>query len=119
MEKNRVGPSAVPLGEAVRWNMADKGIVFTDAGWAGSWDALHLRANSWMVRFTYVYRRATHQAEWEVDTRDGVLTSRNRQATDLGYVAPGTRRPKMSRSRTSVPCVGSTHTWPVGGKAGS
>ena len=98
MEKNRVGPSAVPLGEAVRWNMADKGIVFTDAGWTGSWDAFHLRASSWMVRFTYVYRRATHQAEWEVDTRDAVVISRNRQATDLGYVAPGTRRPKMPRS---------------------
>ena len=98
MEKGRVGPSAVSLGESVRWNMADRGIVFTDAGWTGSWDAYHLRSNSWMVRFTYVYRRATHQAEWEVDTRDAVVVSRNRQATELGYVAPGTRRPKMPRS---------------------
>ena len=98
MEKSRVGPSAVPLGEAVRWNMADKGIVFTDAGWSGSWDAFHLRGNSWMVRFTYVYRKATHQAEWEVETRDAIVISRNRQATDLGYVAPGRRRPKMPRS---------------------
>lgn len=98
MEKSRVGPSAVPLGEAVRWNMADKGIVFTDAGWAGSWDAFHLRDNSWMVRFTYQYRRATHQAEWEVDTREATVVSRNRQATELGYVAPGRRRPRMPRS---------------------
>lgn len=98
LEKARVGVSAVPLGEAVRWNMADKGIVFTDAGWAGSWDAFHLRGNSWMVRFTYVYRRKTHQAEWEVDTRDATVISRNRQATELGFVAPGRRRPKMPRS---------------------
>lgn len=98
MEKGRVGPSAVPLGESVRWNMADKGIVFTDAGWTGSWEAFHLRTNSWMVRFTYLYRRATHQAEWEVDTRDALVISRNRQATELGYVAPGSRRPKMPRS---------------------
>ena len=98
MEKARIGPSAVPLGEAVRWNMADKGIVFTDAGWSGSWDAFHLRGNSWMVRFTYVYRKATHQAEWEVETRDAVVISRNRQATELGFVAPGRRRPKMPRS---------------------
>lgn len=98
MEKGRVGRSAVSLGESVRWNMADKGIIFTAAGWTGSWDAFHLRTNSWMVRFTYQYRRATHQAEWEVDTRDATVVSRNRQATELGYVAPGTRRPKMPRS---------------------
>ena len=97
-EKNRVGPSAVELGEAVRWNMADKGIVFTDAGWSGSWDAFHLRVDSWVVRFTYIHRKRTNQAEWEVDTRVGTLSSRNRAGTELGFVAPGRKRPKPPRS---------------------
>ncbi len=98
LQKNRVGPSAVELGEAVRWNMADKGIVFTDAGWSGSWDAFHLREDSWVVRFSYVHRKRTNQAEWEVDIPSGSLTSRNRQGTELGYVAPGRKRPKPPRT---------------------
>jgi len=90
--KPRLGPSAQPLGTAVRWNLADKGVRLVDDAYDAGWSAFNLHGTVWVVRFAYVSRQKQQLAEWEVDLRDRELVSRNRLASELAYVEPGRRR---------------------------
>lgn len=90
--KPRLGESAQPLGVAVRWNLADRGLLLRADDFRSSWSAYQLAESAWVVRFTFVNRRREQAAEWVVDIRSGDLIARNRLASDLAYVEPGRRR---------------------------
>ncbi len=90
--KPRVGPSAQPLRNSVRWNLADQGALRDDEVFDAGWIAFNLHGSTWVVRFSFSAKRRRKLAEWEVDLRQGELKARNRVATDLGYVEPGRRR---------------------------
>lgn len=90
--KARLGPSGQPLGLSVRWNLADKGVRMLEAVFDAAWSAYSLHGATWMVRFHYVSRQKSQTAEWELDLREGELISRNRLASELGYIEPGRRR---------------------------
>lgn len=90
--KSRLGASALPLGTAVRWNLADKGILLFDDDYEAAWSAYNLQGASWVVRFEYTSRQKRQHAEWEVDLREGELFARNRTASELGYVDAARRR---------------------------
>ncbi|HEX2038356.1 MAG TPA: septation protein SepH [Acidimicrobiales bacterium] len=90
--KPRLGESALPLGTAVRWNLADKGIRLFDDDYDVAWTAYNLQGASWVVRFEYASRQKRQVAEWEVDLREGELFARNRTASELGYVDAARRR---------------------------
>jgi hypothetical protein len=89
--KARLGASGRSLGEAVWWNIADKGALMTEDTFDGCWSAHHMRDTTWIVRFDYVNRKRRQRAEWEIDTRDGTLVARNRLGSELGYIEPGRR----------------------------
>ena len=93
--KSRLGPSAEPLGQAVQWNLTDRGVRFSDDVFSDCWSAFNLHGARWAVRFTYTSRQRRQMAEWEVDLRERSLTARNRLASDLGHVEPGRRRPRL------------------------
>jgi hypothetical protein len=86
------GTSTQSLGMSVWWNLLDKSITLEDDGWDTGWSAFLVRDNCWVVRFSYAARKRTFEAEWEVDLKAGTIVSRNRLATDLGYIEPGRRR---------------------------
>jgi hypothetical protein len=90
--KSRLGESALPLGTAVRWNLADKGLLLFDDDYEAAWSAYNLQGASWVVRFEYTSRQKRQVAEWEVDLREGELFARNRMASELGYLDPARRR---------------------------
>jgi hypothetical protein len=90
--KSRLGESALPLGTAVRWNLADKGVLLFDDDYEAAWSAYNLQGASWVVRFEYTSRQKRQSAEWEVDLREGELFARNRTASELGYVDAARRR---------------------------
>ena len=91
--KARRGPSTEPLAPSVQWNLADKGVRFSDDVFSDSWSAYNLHGARWAVRFAYTWRKRRHIAEWEVDLRERSLAARNRLATELGHVEEGRRRP--------------------------
>lgn len=103
----RKGTSSRPLGDAVRWNLLDKGVVVDTTPQAAGWSAFQLEPGRWAVRFAYVSRGRSQVAEWEVDLETGELTGRNRQASDLAYVEAGARRRKQVEVAppTSPPAV--------------
>ncbi|HUR78490.1 MAG TPA: septation protein SepH [Acidimicrobiales bacterium] len=93
MSKPRnAGTSTQPLGMSVWWNLLDRLANLPSDGWDSGWSAFLVRENCWVVRFAYEARKRQQQAEWEVDFKAGTITSRNRLATELGYVEPGRRR---------------------------
>jgi hypothetical protein len=90
--KPRRGESAERLGLAVRWNLADRGIRYTDGEFDTGWSAFHVGAATWGVTFAFASRGRRNVAEWEVDFAEGEVLARNRAASDLGYAEPGRRR---------------------------
>lgn len=89
--KARLGASGRPLAESVWWNVADKGVMMAEDTFDQCWTANHLRDSAWIVRFDFINRKKRQRAEWEVDTREGTLTARNRLGSELGYIEPGRR----------------------------
>lgn len=90
--KARNGASSQPLGMAVWWNLQDRSVVLPDDGWDEGWTSFLMRDQRWVVKFEYEHRKRRQVAEWDVDLKTGVLSSRNRLATELAYVEPGRRR---------------------------
>lgn len=101
--KTRLGPSAQNLGESVRWNLIDRGIILPDDIFSGSWSAFHVRDGLWIVRFAYVYRKKLVHAEWEVDLREETIAARNRHGAELAFVEQGRRRKRLPKA--AVPAV--------------
>jgi hypothetical protein len=90
--KPRRGASVETLDLSVRWNLADRGVRLTNDEYNSSWSAYQVADHTWMLTFTFISRQRVQQAEWEVELDDGGVFARNRLASDLGYVEPGTRR---------------------------
>jgi hypothetical protein len=93
--KQRLGQSTQPLGTSVRWNLADKGVGISQETFDEGWSAFQLQDEVWMVRFRYTSRARLQVAEWELDLGRNLLTSRNRLASELGYVEKGRRPPAL------------------------
>ena len=92
MAKQRLGNSTQALGTSVWWNLQDKSVQLDPEEWDAGWSAALLRDSRWVVKLEYEARKRKQVAEWEVDLKTAIVTSRNRLASDLGYVEPGRRR---------------------------
>src|SRR6266480_2218433 len=93
--KARLGHSTQPLGTSVRWNLADKGVAIGEDAFELGWSAFQLQDEVWMIRFRYTSRTRLQVAEWELDLDANQLLSRNRLASELGYVEKGRRPPAL------------------------
>ena len=88
LRRPRSAPSAVPLRRAVGMALADKGIAYTVAAYEAGWSARLLGHDRWAVTFTYHHRGRERRATWAFDAREDALTTTDRAASQLGYVAP-------------------------------
>src|SRR5205807_2080939 len=93
--KARLGQSTQDLGTSVRWNLADKGVILAADVFDEGWNAFQMQDEIWIVRFRYTSRGREQLAEWEFDSGARHLASRNRLASELGYVEKGRRRRPM------------------------
>ena len=92
-DKPRVGLSALPLGASVRRNVVDRGVrIIDDVEFDDCWSAYELDDDSWVVRFAYLSRGRSQEAEWRLDLETDELQSRNRLASQLGHVPKGRAR---------------------------
>ena len=73
MNKQRVGPSSQPLGISVWWNLQDRGAKVSEEDWSEGWSAFLKSDQTWVVQFSYLFRKKQQVAEWEVDLRAGAL----------------------------------------------
>jgi len=103
--KARLGQSTQPLGTSVRWNLADKGVAIGEEEFEQGWSAFQLQDEVWMIRFRYTSRARLQVAEWELDLGINQLASRNRLASELGYVEKGRRPPALPAPAPRVPAA--------------
>jgi hypothetical protein len=92
-DKPRVGMSSLPLGAAVRRNIAERGVRLVDEDLDDAWSAYQMADDQWVVRFAYTSRGRLQEAEWFFDLASGELASGNRLASQLGHVARRRSRP--------------------------
>ncbi|MGH8992212.1 MAG: septation protein SepH, partial [Acidimicrobiia bacterium] len=89
--KPRVGPSAVPLGQAVAANVFDKGADLSAEELDEAWVAYMRPEGMWCLSFSFSFKGRRHLAEWDVDVATQELTARNKLAGELGYRESGRR----------------------------
>jgi hypothetical protein len=98
----RGGESAAPLGDSVEANLAERGVIVPDDAPEPAWSAHQLDDGVWIVRVRYRSRGRAQEAVWELDVAKGQLVSRNRLATDLGYLEKGKKRRAITRPPASA-----------------
>jgi hypothetical protein len=110
LEKPKLGPSGLPLGDAVEANLAARRVRMSDDSYADAWMTTRQDGGPWLVTFTFPFRGRTQVARWRYDPRRKTLSAANRMAMDMGWTSPG-RRPAVraaaakrapSRKRTSA-----------------
>jgi hypothetical protein len=99
-DKPRVGPSSLPLGAAVRRNVAERGVRIAEEDLDDAWTAYQLADDQWVVQFAYTSRGRQQEAEWLFDLATGDLLSHNRLAAQVGHVARRRARPAASSTPT-------------------
>ena len=86
MPRPRLGPSGLPLGEAVRRNLQERRAPLeTIERLDDAWDARLKRAGGWRVFVRFNHRGKRRTAEWEFHKGRRQILPRNRLAGQLGW----------------------------------
>jgi hypothetical protein len=86
MPRPRLGPSGLPLGEAVRRNLQERRAPLeTIERLDDAWDARLKRAGGWRVFVRFNHRGKRRTAEWEFHKGRREILPRNRLAGQLGW----------------------------------
>lgn len=101
LEKQRLGPSGLPLGEAVAANLFARRISMTDEEIASRWNATRADSQPWAVTFTFSYR-GTRRATWRYNPQSRQLTAANAVAADIGWTKAAKRAPKVAAGAGSA-----------------
>lgn len=102
LAKPRLGPSDDTIGDAIRRNLAGKGIHIDDEGiWSavrrGSFDA-------WTVSLRYRTRGRTQTALWRLDPETGDVEARNPLALEIGWTRSARSGPS-ARAQAAAPVM--------------
>lgn len=86
MPRPRLGPSGLPLGEAVRRNLQERRAPLeTIERLDDAWDARLKRAGGWRVFVRFNHRGKRRTAEWEFHKGRREILPKNRLAGQLGW----------------------------------
>ena len=88
LRRARLGPSSHAIGDAIRRNLAARGVALSPEEFANAWSTRQLADGRWAVRFTFRHRSADHVLRFDLAETTGVVTPADRQSGQLGYVAP-------------------------------
>ena len=100
LQRARLGPSAQPVGDAVRHHLADRGVALTADEFDSAWSARQLANGRWVVRFAFYYRAKNQALQFDLDESSGSVSAVDRLSAQLGYVAP---KHAPSKTKTSSP----------------
>ena len=98
LRRTRLGPSAQPIGESIRRNLADRNVSLTPEEFAEGWSARQLGDGRWAVRFHYRHRGRDNGLRFDLDDATGTIVAADRQSGQLGYITPPTP-PSPARPR--------------------
>ncbi|MGQ0833146.1 MAG: septation protein SepH [Microthrixaceae bacterium] len=104
LHRARLGPSSKPIGDAIRHNLADRGVALTSEEFTEAWTARQVADGRWIVRFSFHYRARNHVLQFDVDEHAGGVTAADRESGAFGYVAPrvGSRAGGLPRDPSGI-----------------
>jgi hypothetical protein len=88
LRRSRLGDSSLPIGDAVRRHLADRGVTPSPDEYADLWSAQQVDERRWAVRCTYRYRGRDHQLRYDLDETTGTVEAADRTSGIFGYLAP-------------------------------
>lgn len=88
LRRPRLGPSAHPIGEALRRNLAERGVALSVQEFAEAWSAHQLPNGTWTVRFKVRYRGADKTLRFDLRGVGREITADEPLTKQLAYVAP-------------------------------
>lgn len=112
MVRARAGESAVPLGTAVARAMAERGVTFSDGAFDAAWSARMTRTGEWEIDFAYTHRSHDRTVTWVLDLDARQLTTSDRSASQIGFVAPDDEIDASPRRRPASTTAGRRSTPP-------
>ena len=86
-EKARLGPSSLPLGEAVAANLTARRVSLDEEAFADAWTASRQEGQPWVVGITFPFRGRARTARWRFEPRARTLEPANKLAADVGWIA--------------------------------
>ena len=96
LKRQRLGPSGVRVGDAVRRNLVERGVVMAPDEFTEAWTTHQRPDGRWIVRFGFTYRGNHRLLKYEVRPNGEVVAS-DPFTSQLSYVTPpkrATPRPK-------------------------
>jgi len=102
LRRARLGASRLPIGDAVRHHLADRGVALTADEFEGSWSAQQVSDGRWSVRFTFQYRGKPRTLRYDLDEATGEVSTTDRTSGQLGYVAPEPARAEGARAHAGA-----------------
>jgi hypothetical protein len=91
LKRARLGASSHPIGEALRRNLAERGVSISPEEFNDGWSARQLADGRWAVRFRYHHRSRDHVLRFDLDEATGAVVAADRPSGQLGYVTPPER----------------------------
>lgn len=88
LRRARLGPSSHAIGDAVRYNLAERGVALSPEEFASAWTTRQLADGRWAVRFGFRHRNKDQVLRFDVDETTGAVAAADRSSGQLGYVAP-------------------------------
>jgi hypothetical protein len=100
-EKQRLGPSSLPLGESVAANLASRRVRLDEDGLADAWTATRQEGQPWVISLTFPFRGRARTARWRFDQRTHSLEPANKLAIDVGWVGGSRARAYIASANGS------------------
>ncbi|MGI8426236.1 MAG: septation protein SepH [Actinomycetota bacterium] len=91
--KARLGPSMVPVGQAIQQNLADKRVKMEPGSYENAWKAVR-RSGRWHVSFQFASRGKRKLARYLYDPESGAVEAANEVGQNLGWRPNNSRRGK-------------------------
>ena len=105
LRRQRLGPSSHPIGEAVRHNLADRGVLLSPDEFGASWSAKQIGDDRWAVRCAFQHRGKKKVLRYDLDEGSGIVSAADTASKDFGYVTPpatSTRRAQGSSTQRNT-----------------
>ena len=117
LRRARLGPSVLPIGDAVRHHLADRGVSQTPDEFTAAWTARQVSEGRWAVRFTFHHRGQDQVLRFDLDDSTGEVSTADRASSLMGYVAPRPSTPTVTSADRSRPTKAAPEERPVAKRA--
>ncbi|MEX2294281.1 MAG: septation protein SepH, partial [Acidimicrobiales bacterium] len=102
LKRQRLGQSSHPIGEAVRHNLADRGVLMSPDEFRDAWTAKQIGEGRWAVRCSFPYRGKKKVLRFDFVEADRAVSAADAASGQFGYVTPPPNRKRASARRQST-----------------